>query len=65
MKLKMKLLNYREDILKRLRDPEFATAYLSEVLAMNDRKTLLIAMRDLGDARGGNIELICKLLLAS
>ena len=49
----MKLLNYREDLLKRLQDPEFAVAYLNQVLAMNDRKALLLALRDVVDARGG------------
>ena len=55
--MKMKLLDYREDLLKRLRDPKFAAAYLNEVLVMNDRKALLIALKDVVDARGGIGEL--------
>ncbi|MDA1275585.1 MAG: transcriptional regulator [Verrucomicrobia bacterium] len=59
----MKLLDYREDLLKRLRDPRFAAAYLNEVLVMNDRKTLLIALKDVVDARGGIGELAAKVPL--
>jgi len=59
----MKLLDYREDLLKRLRDPKFAAAYLNEVLVMNDRKALLIALKDVVDARGGIGELAAKVPL--
>ena len=56
----MKLLDYREDLVKRLRDPKFAAAYLNEVLAMNDRKALLIALKDFVDAHGGIGKLATK-----
>lgn len=59
----MKLLDYREDLLNRLRDPKFAAAYLNEVLVMNDRKALLIALKDVVDARGGIGELAAKVPL--
>lgn len=59
----MKLLDYREDLLKRLRNPKFAAAYLNEVLVMNDRKALLIALKDVVDARGGIGELAAKVPL--
>ena len=59
----MKLLDYREDLLKRLQEPEFAAAYLNEVLAMNDHKALLIALKDVVDARGGIGELASKVPL--
>jgi probable addiction module antidote protein len=49
----MKTLDYREDLLKRLRDQKFAVAYLNAVLEMNDRKALLLALKDVVDARGG------------
>ncbi len=61
--MKMKTLDYREDLLRRLQDQEFAAAYLSEVLAMNDRKALLIALKDVVDARGGIGELARKVPL--
>jgi probable addiction module antidote protein len=57
----MKALDYREDLLRRLQDHEFATAYLNEVLATNDRKALLVALKDVVDARGGIGELAEKL----
>lgn len=57
----MKLLDYRKDLLRRLQNPKFAAAYLNEVLAMNDRKALLIALKDVVDARGGVGKLATKL----
>ncbi len=49
----MKLRDYREDLLKELQDPEFAAHYLDEVIALKDRKALMIALKDVVDARGG------------
>jgi probable addiction module antidote protein len=59
----MKTVDYREGLLDRLRDQEFAAAYLNEVLEMNDRKALLIALKDVVDARGGVGELAGKVRL--
>jgi probable addiction module antidote protein len=59
----MKTVDYREDLLRRLEDQEFAAAYLNEVLSMNDRKALLIALKDVVDARGGIGELAGKVRL--
>jgi probable addiction module antidote protein len=49
----MKLRDYREDLLKELQDPDFAAHYLDEVIALKDRKALMIALKDVVDARGG------------
>jgi probable addiction module antidote protein len=57
----MKTVDYREDLLERLRDPEFAAAYLNEVLELNDRKALLLALKDVVDARGGVGELAARI----
>ena len=57
----MKTLDYREDLLKRLRDQKFAVAYLNAVLEMNDRKALLLALKDVVDARGGVGDLAGKI----
>src|SRR5689334_6226057 len=53
----MKTLDYREDLLERLREAEFAAAYLDEVISLNDDKALLVALRDVVDAHGGVGEL--------
>ena len=49
----MKLRDYREGLLKELQEPEFAAMYLEEVIATGDRKALMIALKDVVDARGG------------
>jgi len=49
----MKLKDYREDLLTELKDPEFAAAYLEEVLQSKDKAAFLIALRDVVEAGGG------------
>lgn len=49
----MKLKNYREDLLKRLGDPNYAAEFLEETLASGDGAAFLIALRDVVDAGGG------------
>lgn len=49
----MRLKNYRDDLLKRLRDPEYAAAYLAQVLADDDNEAFLIALKDVVEATGG------------
>jgi probable addiction module antidote protein len=49
----MKLRDYREDLLERLKDPEYAAGYLEAVLADGDSTAFLIALKDVIDARGG------------
>src|SRR3989442_15772832 len=49
----MRLKNYREDLVKRLADPEYAAAYLAQVLAEKDSATFLIALKDVVEAGGG------------
>ena len=41
----MRLNNYRDDLLKRLADPEYAVEYLTQVLAEKDNAAFLIAGR--------------------
>ena len=59
----MKTLDYREDLMRRLQNQEFAAAYVNEVLAMKDRKALLVALKDVVDAHGGIGELARKVPL--
>ena len=45
-------ISYRDDLLRRLKDPQYAAAYLSACLE-DDEATFLIALRDVADAHGG------------
>jgi probable addiction module antidote protein len=56
----METVDYREGLLERLKDHEFAAAYLDEVLSLNDDKALLVALKDVVDAHGGVGELARK-----
>jgi probable addiction module antidote protein len=49
----MRLRNYKEDLIKRLRDPEYAAEYLAQVLAEGDPDAFLLALKDVVEARGG------------
>jgi len=53
----MRLKNYRDDLLKRLGDPEYAAEYLAQVLAERDGAAFLIALKDVVEASGGMGEL--------
>ena len=53
----MRLKNYRDDLIKRLADPEYAVEYLGQVLAEKDRAAFLIALKDVVEAGGGMGEL--------
>jgi probable addiction module antidote protein len=49
----MKLKSYKEDLLKQLKDPEFAAFYLAQGLESGDNAAFLIALRDVVEAGGG------------
>ena len=49
----MKLKSYKADLLEQLKDPEFAAAYLADVLESGDNAAFLIALRDVVEAGGG------------
>ena len=48
----MKLENYKDEIKERLKDPDYAVEYLTNVLANESQETFLIALKDVIDARG-------------
>jgi DNA-binding phage protein len=48
-----KFRNYKEDLFKDLKDPEFAAAYLNAALEGDDPTVFLIALKDIADANGG------------
>src|SRR5271154_5454048 len=49
----MKLISYKKDLLKELKDPEYAAAYLAQALESEDQATFLLALRDVVEAGGG------------
>jgi probable addiction module antidote protein len=53
MEREIKTRNYRADLRKRLRDPEYAAEYLTQVLAEQDNEAFLIALKDVVEAAGG------------
>ena len=52
-------VSYREDLLRRLKEPEFAAGYLSKCLE-DDEATFLVALRDVAEAHGGIRQLAKK-----
>ena len=53
----MRLKNYKESLLERLRAPEYAAEYLAQVLAEKDNAAFLIALKDVVEASGSMGEL--------
>jgi len=49
----MRLRNYREDLLERLKNPTYAAEYLAQVLAEKDKSAFLVALKDVVEATGG------------
>lgn len=49
----MRLKNYREGLLERLKDPDYAAEYLAQVLAVKDQAAFLVALKDVVEATGG------------
>ncbi len=48
-----KKYGYREDLIKRLKNPKYATQYLNAALGDSDRHVFLLALRDVVEAHGG------------
>lgn len=47
--------DFQEFLLELLQDPQEASAYLKAALADEDERVFLLALRDVWEARGGNI----------
>jgi probable addiction module antidote protein len=45
--------SYKEHLLKRLRDPKEAAAYLNAALEDEDSRVFLVALKDIAEAHGG------------
>jgi probable addiction module antidote protein len=52
--------DYKEDLLERLQDQEYAVAYLNAALMDDDPKVFLIALKDVAEARGKGIASLAK-----
>ena len=48
-----KTASYRDDLIKRLKDPQLAEAYLNATLEDPDKNVFLLALRDVVEAQGG------------
>ena len=56
----MRTDDYRTSLLKRLRDPDYAVGYLTNVLAEESQEAFLIALKDVIDARQENISTLSE-----
>ena len=52
--------SYREDLVKRLRNPKYAATYLNTALMDDDPAVFLIALKDVADAQGESMARIAK-----
>jgi hypothetical protein len=56
MKIEAKAaVSYKEDLLMRLRDPEYATGYLNAVLEEGDEAAFQLALRDVAEAKHAHL----------
>lgn len=46
-------ISYQEDLLRRLKDPKLAAAYLNDCLKDDDDGVFLLALRDVAQVHGG------------
>ena len=56
----MKSKDYKAELLKRLKDPEYAAGYLADVLEGESQEAFLIAVKNVLDARKANISKFSK-----
>lgn len=49
---KKKILYYRDDLLERLKNPEYAVAFLNATLEDEDKNVFLLALRNVAEAHG-------------
>ena len=57
-------VNYREDLMKALKDPEERAAYINAALEDGDTKVLLTALKNITEANGGVGKLATRTKLA-
>ena len=52
---KKKFIDYHERLMERLKDPEYAIAYLNEAVNDEDQRVFLLALKDVIEANGGDM----------
>lgn len=58
--MKKKLIDYQEEHIKALQDPEEALAYLNAALADEDPRIFLLAIKEVLEAQGGSMAEVAK-----
>ena len=56
----MRTEDYRKSLFKRLKDPEYAVGYLTEVLANESQGAFLIALKDIIESRDENFSALSE-----
>ena len=62
--MRKRSVNYREDLMRALKNPEEAAAYINAALEEGDARVLLTALKNVADANGGIGKLAAKTKLA-
>jgi probable addiction module antidote protein len=60
MNMSEKFIDYQDELIKSLKDPEEAVAYLNAALMDEDERVFLLALKDVLEAQGGNISQLAK-----
>ena len=58
--MKKRLLNYQEELINSLHDPEEAQAYLNAALMDEDPRIFLLALKNVIEAQGDNIAIVAQ-----
>ena len=60
MSKKRKHMDFKEYLLKKLQDPEFALDYLNEALADEDQRVFLLALKNVFEAQGDDMTAVAE-----
>jgi len=55
-----RLVDYQEELIKELQDPEEAQAYLNAALEDEDERIFLLALKNVLEAQGGDVSSLAK-----
>ena len=58
--MKRKMIDYQEDLIESLRDPQEAVAYLNAALMDEDERIFLLALKNVLEAQGGDMTTLAK-----
>ncbi len=57
---KKKFIDYHENLMLRLKNPELALAYLNEAITDDDQRVFLLALKDVIEAQEGNMTALAE-----